>query len=254
MVQRNGATPPTVRDQDGPHAPQPSKESQVIVQSCGKVQEQAVWGDRHKAVVRQVIFETLAKLARRALEAAGNATLCATHHARTPPTGPHLASLASARGDMTLNARAVKSCTEGCEDATNGQTSRTSDEAGSNQAATVARPAAALGTSRTSGAKRRRQGGVELPESHGRAQVFLFNEQYVVKPPRSTLEFGWHTVSLRPHCSGGKTPYLTLAPANSWLRNVSCPLQLQVLLRAGANVVLSLHMWRSAATYLLSPI
>lgn len=38
---------------------------------------------------------------------------------------------------------------------------------------------------------------VRNPDATGageRGELLLFNEQYVVKPPRSSIEFGWHTV------------------------------------------------------------
>ena len=35
----------------------------------------------------------------------------------------------------------------------------------------------------------------------GGGGLLLFNEQYVVKPPRSSIEFGWHTVRFDNNCS-----------------------------------------------------
>lgn len=41
--------------------------------------------------------------------------------------------------------------------------------------------------------------GDDDDEDEGDSCPLLFNEQYVVKPPHSSIEFGWHTVRTDSH-------------------------------------------------------
>lgn len=157
------------------------------------------WTERHVSILQEAIFQTLARLARDALtaynSARGNTGVRELQSTSAIPLEafPGCGSNGTARPRSHYTGHHAKH---------NGMF--LSLPANHNSAD---HQRSATSTPSVSGMKRPfclSEGGqasktlkqATTPQDEQTDPLFLFNEQYVVKPPMSSIEFGWHTASL----------------------------------------------------------
>lgn len=197
MSRRNGAHPsgetmPSSRSGAGGQG-----DSLSALAGGKKIEQQEGWTDKHVSIVQEAIFVTLAGLARDALKAERSAR-AQVGGFEIPPSG----GLKAERADQgCVGSGSTPSLLRGSPGASGRKSQPQPHLPPSTNAGT--RPSDAAPPPPL-GSKRKRAIDISSTDSGGHGAttptgggVLLFNEQYVVKPPRSSIEFGWHTASVR---------------------------------------------------------
>lgn len=194
MSRRNG-TRPTRNFSASPSMEtkrSPTEQENFTANATGRKKTEEGWSDRHVSIVKDTIYGTLASIAWGALESAHSAKKPAA--ANPPNSIPRTRCVDDRSLDLKLTPKPRncsvprKSSPQACAPPTENKT-----QLGATEATLQDRLIQESAAVKNVGESTLAQEGTAILSN---GSPFLFNEQYVVKPPRSSIEFGWHTVSL----------------------------------------------------------